>query len=124
MRYEETQEFKRDFKKLQKRFSSLTEDLKTNKQYRLELFHCKGIDSKSIVVISNASNTEELKFFKVRKFQCKSLKGRGARSGIRIIYAYFPNEQRIVFLEIYFKTDKENESKKKISGFIKNNTKP
>ena len=124
MKYEETQEFKRDFKKLQKRFSSLTEDLKVNKQYRIELFHYKGIDSKGIFLISNVNNTQELKFFKVKKFQCKSLKGRGAKSGIRIIYAYFPNEQKIVFLEIYFKTDKENESKKRISGFIKNNTKP
>jgi len=59
-----------------------------------------------------------LKFFKVKKFQCKSLKGRGAKSGVRVIYAYLPDEQKIVFLEIYFKTDQENEKKERIINFI------
>jgi len=59
-----------------------------------------------------------LQFFKVKKFQCKSLKGRGAKSGIRIIYAYFPTEQKIVFLEIYFKAKQEKEKKQRIMNFI------
>ena len=120
MNYDETEEFKRDFKKLLKKFSSLAEDLKVNKQYRIELFHCKEIDSRSIFEIQEVGNTDELKFYKVKKFQCKSLKGRGAKSGIRVIYAYFPIEQKIVFLEIYFKAKQENERKEKIIDFINN----
>lgn len=118
MNYDETEEFKRDFKKLLKKFSSLAEDLEVNKQYRIELFHCKEINSGSIFEIQGAGNTDELKFFKVKKFQCKSLKGRGAKSGIRVIYAYFPADQKIVFLEIYFKTDQENEKRERITDFI------
>lgn len=116
--YDETEEFTRDFKKLLKKFSSLEEDLGVNKQYRIELFHCKEIDSRSIFEIQGIGNTAELKFFKVKKFQCKDLKGRGAKSGIRVIYAYFPNEQKIVFLEIYFKANQKNESKQRIIDFI------
>ena len=118
MNYEETEKFVRDFKKLLKKFPSLEEDLNVNKQYQIELFHCKEIDSGSIFEIQDASNTADLRFFKVKKFQCKSLKGRGAKSGIRVIYAYLPDKQKIVFLEIYFKTDQENEKKERIINFI------
>jgi mRNA-degrading endonuclease RelE of RelBE toxin-antitoxin system len=121
MNYNETEEFKRDFKKLLKKFSSLAEDFEVNKQYRIELFHCKEVNSGSIFEIQGAGNTDELKFFKVKKFQCKSLKGRGAKSGIRVIYAYLPIDQKIVFLEIYFKTDQENEKKERIMDFINTN---
>ncbi|MDD3046254.1 MAG: hypothetical protein PHH88_01070 [Candidatus Pacebacteria bacterium] len=120
MRYEETEKFKHDFSKLFKKFPSLIDDFRINKQYRIELFHFKGIDSGSIFLIKGVGNTLELKFFKIKKFQCKSLKGRGSKSGIRVIYAYFPIEERIVFIEIYFKTDQENETKKRIIDFKKN----
>ena len=116
--YSETEEFIRDFKKLLKKFPSLTEDLKVNKQYRIELFHCKEIDSRSIFEIQGVGNSDKLKFFKVKKFQCRNLKGRGARSGIRVIYAYFPAEQKIVFIEIYFKANQRNENKQRIIDFI------
>ncbi|MDO9399606.1 MAG: hypothetical protein Q7T79_02900 [bacterium] len=121
--YKETAEFIRDFKKLLKKFSSLAEDLEVNKQYRIELFHCKEIDSKSIFEIQGIGNTTELKFFKVKKFQCKSLKGRGAKSGIRVIYAYFPFEQKIVFLEIYYKANQENEDRQRIVNFLNTDNK-
>lgn len=123
MNYEETKEFTRDFKKLLKKFSSLRDDLDTNKKYRIELFHTKNIDSRSIFKIQGAGNTMELQIFKIKKFQCKSLKGRGAKSGIRIIYAYFPKEQKIVFLEIYFKAKQENENRQRIADFINTNKK-
>lgn len=121
MNYDETEEFKHDFNKLLKKFSSLVEDLEVNKQYRIELFHCKKIDSRSIFEIQGVGNTDELKFFKVKKFQCKSLKGRGAKSGIRVIYAYLPFDQKIIFLEIYFKADQENEKEERIIDFINTN---
>jgi len=118
MNYDETEEFTHDFKKLLKKFSSLVEDLEVTKQYRIELFHCKKIDSRSIFEIQGVGNTEDLQFFKIKKFQCKSLKGRGAKSGIRVIYAYFPIEQKIIFLEIYFKADQSNENRQRIINFI------
>jgi len=118
MNYDETEEFTHDFKKLLKKFSSLTEDLEVNKQYRIELFHCKEINSRSIFEIQGVGNTAELKIFKVKKFQCKDLKGRGAKSGIRIVYAYFQAKQKIVFIEIYFKANQENENRQKIIDFI------
>ncbi len=49
---------------------------------------------------------------KVKKFACKSLKGRGADSGFRIIYAYYPEERKIEFVEMYFKAEQENYKRK------------
>jgi len=46
---------------------------------------------------------------------------RRAKSGIRVIYAYIPTNKKVVFLEIYFKTDQENETKERIIDFINKN---
>ena len=119
MNYDETKKFTRDFKKLLKKFPSLRDDLKITKKYRIELFHCKKIDSRSIFQIEGVGNYNDLRFYKIKKFQCKSLKGRGAKSGIRVIYALFPAQQKVVFLEIYFKAKQENEDRQRIVDFIK-----
>jgi len=51
---------------------------------------------------------------KVKKIACKALKGRGVNSGLRLIYAHFPDEQKITFIELYHKNEKENEDKTRI----------
>jgi len=48
---------------------------------------------------------------------CRALR----RRALRVIYAYFEQEQRIEFIEIYFKGDKENEDRKRIKEYLKNN---
>jgi len=50
---------------------------------------------------------------------CKSIKGKGVRSGIRIIYAYYEKENIIEFIEIYHKSDKLNEDKQRIIDHYK-----
>jgi hypothetical protein len=42
------------------------------------------------------------------------LKGSGSQSGIRVIYAYFEEEDCIELIEIYYKGDKENEGRERI----------
>ena len=39
---------------------------------------------------------------KVRKFSCMSLKGKGAASGIRVIFVWEEEKQLISFIEIYY----------------------
>ena len=51
---------------------------------------------------------------KVKKMACRSLKGKGANTGLRVIYAYHPQEQHIQLIEIYFKADQENEDRARI----------
>jgi hypothetical protein len=106
-------EFERDIKRLLRRFRSLEDDLEIFIKTELKLFHKLGIDNKGVVEISGLG-IQGPPIFKARKFACRSLKGSGARSGIRMIYAYFKETDRIELIEIYFKGDKENEDRERI----------
>ena len=109
----ELPEFKKDFKKLSKRFPTLKEDLQVFIDKQLNLFHKLNIDNKGVFQISGLKINYP-KIYKARKFACKSLKGKGAFSGTRIIYAYYEKEDVMEFIEIYYKGDKENEDRERI----------
>lgn len=114
MKFEELDEFKRDLKKLLKKYQTLEDDLKVVKRdladepgaqppfsYRIE-----GLGIETCVI-------------KVRKIACRSLKGKGVNSGFRLVYAYFPEEERIVLIELYYKGDKEVENRDRILKHFK-----
>lgn len=111
-------EFGRDFKKLSKRFKTLEEDFKTFVDTQLNLFHKQGIDNKGVLPISGLGIPNP-KIYKAKKFACRSLKGCGVDSGIRVIYAYWEEKDKLEFIEIYFKGDKENEDRDRILGHYK-----
>ena len=106
-------EFDKDFKKLRKRFRTLDEDLKVFIEKQLKLFHKLGIDNKGCVRMFDLGISYP-EIYKARKFACRSLKGKGAASGIRIIYGYYSNEDAIEFIEMYYKGDKANEDRQRI----------
>ena len=116
--YKETAAFQKDLKKLLKKFRTLTEDLETAKKNALELFHLRKIDNKSVFPVPNFYNSD-FQIYKLKKFACKSLKGRGVKSGIRVIYAFFPKEMKIIFIEIYFKANKPNMDYERAENFLK-----
>jgi len=106
-------EFEKDLKKLLKKFRTLEDDLQTFIQKQLNLYHKLHIDNKGIFPISDLGIIYP-KIFKAKKFACRSLKGKGVTSGIRVIYAYFSQEDVIELIEIYFKGEKENEDRNRI----------
>jgi len=114
-----TPEFNRDFKRLLKRFKTLSEDLNNCIDNNLLLYHKLKLDNHGIFPIASLG-CDEGNFYKVKKFACMSLKGTGARSGIRVIYTYYPEEDRIDLIEIYYKGDKENEDRDRIKKYIHN----
>src|SRR3990172_3859934 len=95
-------EFEKDLKKLVKRFSSLEEDLETFIKVAMNIFHKQKIDSGAIFHIFDLG-IHSPKIYKGKKFACKALKGKGVQSGIRVIYAYHEDEDKIEFIEIYYK---------------------
>ncbi len=111
-------EFEGDFKRLSKKFCTLEEDLNIFIGKQLTLYHKLHIDNKGIFPISNIS-IKYPQIYKAKKFACKSLKGKGAASGIRIIYAYYEKEDIVEFVEIYYKGNKENEDRKRILKYYK-----
>jgi len=112
-------EFEKDLKKLIKRFRTLKDDLDIFTEKQLRLFHKLGVDNKGIVQISDLGIAYP-KVYKARKFACRSLKGRGYASGIRVIYAYFEDEDCVEFIEIYYKGDKKNEDSERILRYYSN----
>lgn len=106
-------EFRHDLKELLKKYSTLKDDINTFINTVLKVYHKEKISLSAVVQISNLGIEFPL-IYKVRKFTCKALKGRGAASGIRIVYAYFKNENRIEFIEIYYKGNKKNENRGRI----------
>jgi len=115
MKYEYLVEFEKDLKRL-KRFRSLKDDLEVLKKY---LAVSPSASPPTSFLINNLDMQHEV--IKVKKFACKTLKGKGAKSGIRVIYAFHSEEQKIVFIEVYYKGDKENEDRNRILKYYKTN---
>ena len=111
-------EFEKDLKKLIKRFASLEEDLQIFIKVAMNAFHKQNVDSRAILRISDLGINSP-KIYKAKKFACKALKGKGVHSGIRVIYAYHEEEDRMEFIEIYYKGDKENEDKARIIKYCR-----
>ena len=117
--YCSTPEFDKDFKRLLKRFRTLKEDFEIMKKAAIETYHLLNIQTQSIVTIQNFCGQNYLSM-KVRKMACKSLKGKGVQSGLRVIYVYEPQKEKITFVEIYYKQDQENEDKERLKKLLKN----
>jgi hypothetical protein len=115
--YKSTSGFNKDLKRLLKKFRTLEDDIEVAKKSAIELFHLNKIDNNSVEPIPNFCS-DELKICKVKKFACKALKGRGVQSGIRIIYAYHVLNNKVDFIEMYFKGESENEDKERIKEYL------
>lgn len=115
--YIETTKFTRQFNKLLKKYRSLRDDLEVSKKGAIKLLHVSGIDNRSCFKIYECPDNNYC-IYKLKKFACKSLQGKGVMSGIRIIYAHFPKENKIEFIEIYYKEDQTVEDKNLIRCYI------
>lgn len=111
MSFNELPEFQKEFKRLAKKYKSLTDDLQE---------FCNVV---SVVPLGNSKHfnvitqTDLFYVIKARLF-CRFLKG----TSLRIVYCYFKEEQRIDFIELYFKGDKENEDRGRIKEYLENNS--
>ncbi len=114
MTFDKLVEFNKDLKNLLKKYRTLNEDLEVVKKV-LEVtpqerppfnFRIDNLGLETCII-------------KVKKIACKALKGRGVNSGLRLIYAHFEAEQKITFIELYHKNDKENEDKQRIINNFK-----
>lgn len=111
----EIPEFSRDLKKLYKKIRSIYTDLEAFKKALASELpnHLSGT-----VQISNLGRDVKVPFYKVRHFRCKALKGKGSRSGIRIIYAYEQDKALVTLIEIYHKSKRENENRERILKYF------
>ena len=114
MIFGELPEFQKDLKSLMKKYRTLGDDLDVVKQVLTIEPDTRPPFSFLIDYL-----TLETCVIKVKKIACKSLKGRGVNSGLRLIYAYFKGQGKIIFIELYHKNDKENADKQRIVNNFK-----
>jgi len=105
-------EFQRDMKRLKKRYPTLESDLETLIDTLLFLHH-KVNPHPEVRRISDLGATT-LPIYKVRQFACRSLRGKGGRTGLRLTYAWDAGSDAITLIEIYIKSDKDNEDRARI----------
>ncbi len=112
--FEELPEFIKDLKRLLKKYRTLESDLEDLRKILNDepdadppfSFRIYGWGITTCVI-------------KIKKIASDSFKGRGSNSGFRLIYAYFKEEHRIVFVELYHKNDKESEDRERILNNFK-----
>jgi len=100
--YRRHDKFEKQLKKLIKKYRTLEEDLEIAKKFAIEAFHISKINNEAVWLVPKFDK-KIVQIYKLKKFSCKALKGKGNRSGIRIIYAFYPEKFEVEFLEIYFK---------------------
>jgi mRNA-degrading endonuclease RelE of RelBE toxin-antitoxin system len=107
--FEELPEYKKDLKRLLKKYRTLENDLEDV---------CKDLNDEPDASPPFSFRIDGLGIstcvIKVKKIASDSFKGRGRNSGLRLIYAYFLEEQKIVLVELYHKNEKENEDRERI----------
>ncbi|MDN3513351.1 MAG: hypothetical protein NG747_02995 [Candidatus Brocadia sp.] len=109
MNFDELPEFAKEFKRLIKKYKSLSDDLEEFK--RVITVEPLG-NSKHFNVITK---NDRCTVVKARLF-CRYLKG----SSLRVIYAFHGNDLKVDFIEIYFKGDKDNENCERIKAYLNN----
>lgn len=108
-RFDATSEFEKEFKRFFKKYKTLHDDLEKLKKV---LFTNPTGVGKNFVVIHSSSTVKIVK----ARMACRALRDRS----LRVVYFYFEQEQRIEFIELYFKGDKENEDRERIKAYLKN----
>ncbi|GHT43384.1 hypothetical protein FACS189438_0450 [Bacteroidia bacterium] len=109
IKFEELPEYQKDLKRLQKKYRTLAGDLEYVRQDVNDepgatppfSFRIEGLGIATCII-------------KIKKIASDSFKGRGVNSGFRLVYAWFEQEERIVFIELYHKNEKENENRQRI----------
>lgn len=116
--YNSTESFHKDLKRLLKKYKTLEDDLETVKTNAIELYHIRNLHNESIFPIQGFCD-ETIQICKIKKFACKALKGRGAKSGMRVIYAFCCKSYKVDFIEIYFKGEQAKENRGRIRDYLK-----
>ena len=109
MEFSELPEFSHELKRLNKRYPSLCGDVDRLKQ-TLSKLQLRNTGK----YWNCLHQSEKLCIYKIR-LACRYLRS----TSMRIVYAHHIEKNRIVFMEIYFKGDRENENAGRIKEYLK-----
>ncbi len=107
--YNEQSEFSKEFKRFSKKYKSLPDDLE---EFKRVVDVAPLGNSKHFNIITR---NEQCVIVKARLF-CRYLKG----SSLRVVYAFYCQNCKIDFIEIYLKGEQTNENRERIKEYLKN----
>lgn len=106
-------EFEKEFLKLSRKYKSLSEDLcKLEEIITNPAIGPVGV-GKNFVTLYQGDNIWIVK----TRLACRSLRERS----MRIVYAYHADKIEFMYIEIYYKGDKENENRGRIKEYLGKN---
>lgn len=111
MNFSDLPEFGKELKQLGKKYKSLPEDLQG---FRKVVAAEPLGNNKHFHTIKEVDSQTGPLFIVKARLSCRYLKG----SSLRIVYCYFEQEQRIEFIELYYKGNKENEDRERIKNYL------
>jgi len=106
-------EYLRDLKALSRRFRGLDEDVRVFVEKPLTHF-LRGEPVAGRNERAAGLGFEYPVIYVAKRLACRALRGRGSDSGLRLVCAWFPKEDRLELVELYYKGDKEIEDKARI----------
>jgi len=109
MDIQESEEFKKDFKKLLKKYKTLQDDFSVAKS--VIVAEPKGDGTKHWNILWQSDDRCILKV----RMMCRAVKG----ASFRLIYFYDGEVAKILFIEMYYKGSKELEDRGRISAVVK-----
>jgi mRNA-degrading endonuclease RelE of RelBE toxin-antitoxin system len=109
MDFAESDEFKKEFKKLSRKYPTLSDDLEVVK--KAIQANPAGNGTKHWNMLRHDGET--MYAMKMR-MMCRAVKG----SQFRLIYMYDGNKVEVLFIEMYFKGNKEREDQKRIERYF------
>lgn len=115
----EADPYERDLRKLAKRWSSLPEDISVLKKVLIV-----NPSERPPFSVRLANTKVAFPVIKIKKIACRSLRGLGCATGLRLIYGLLKEEEQIVFLELYHKADQTQPNRERISEWGRTMAKP
>lgn len=124
MNFSEAPEFKKEVKKLAKRWRSIPEDIEAVKMYILPLYEQLTADvdvteyrreffaGRKAAILKTNDSAEVIKM----RLDVASI---GRNDKVRIIFVAIRTTETITFIELYAKNDKDREDEKRIKKYIK-----
>jgi mRNA-degrading endonuclease RelE of RelBE toxin-antitoxin system len=122
MNFEHTPEFKKDLKKLAKRWRSLPQDVVDAEWAITPLYiEQEGVDiavyRKSLLGMKRATILHQTDRYEVVKMRL-DVAALGRSDKVRIVFVAIKTKSTIVFIELYSKNEKDREDTKRIKKYL------
>ncbi|MCK4319447.1 hypothetical protein KAW38_02645 [Candidatus Micrarchaeota archaeon] len=106
-------EFQKDLKKLCKKYRNLQKDFERLKSVlRVE-------PTNKANRVDELGKSVEVPIYKVKKFRSTDFKGKGNKSGFRVIYAYGEEQGKIIMIQIYHKNKTKDLDRERVYTYFK-----